>query len=204
METNSKKPRVLFIEDNPDTRQIYKDVLEREGFQVLLAEDGEKGLSYAQATLPDLIMLDLMLPKVGGFDVLKQLKESKETQGIPVLIFSALSDSVERQRAMDLGAKEFSLKAVNTPKQVAGKVRAMLAKGLPGTSGNGQGPALRIAVKNGVFDAASVLKELGLAENFKCPQCHSEVALSLIPDPTRTEGHWFAAHFVCSNCQRAF
>src|SRR5579863_5250660 len=74
MGTAIKKPRLLIVEDNPDTRQIYKDVFERDGFEVLLAEDGEKGLSYAQATLPDVILLDLMLPKLGGFDLLKRLR----------------------------------------------------------------------------------------------------------------------------------
>src|SRR5437773_6062393 len=99
METGPPKPRLLVIEDNPDTRGIYKDVFEREGFHVLLAEDGEKGLSYAQATLPDVILLDLMLPRISGFDILKRLRAQEDTQRIPVMIFSARDATAEIGRA---------------------------------------------------------------------------------------------------------
>src|SRR5476649_58494 len=99
----AKRPRLLLIEDNPDTRQIYKDVFEREGFQVLIAEDGEKGLSYAQATIPDVLLLDLMIPKLSGFDLLKRLRAQKDTEAIPVVIFSALADAADRQKAAELG-----------------------------------------------------------------------------------------------------
>src|SRR5882672_1429977 len=118
MSTEIKKPRLLLIEDNPDTRQIYKDVFEREGFQVLLAEDGEKGLSYARATLPDVILLDLMLPKISGFELLGRLRADTETHDLPVVIFSALADSADRQKAAELGVAEYSVKAMNSPKQV--------------------------------------------------------------------------------------
>ena len=127
-ESTPKKPRLLLIEDSPDTRQIYKDVFEREGFQVLLAEDGQKGLSYAQATLPDVILLDLMLPKLNGFDLLTCLRVQEETRRIPVAIFSALADSADRKKAADLGVTEYAEKALNSPKQVVGRVRALLAR----------------------------------------------------------------------------
>ncbi len=128
MNTNPKNPRLLLIEDNPDTRQIYKDVFEREGFHVLVAEDGEKGLAYAQSTLPDVILLDLMLPKLHGFDLLKRLRAQKETQDMPVVIFSAVADAADRQKAADLGVTEYSVKAINTPKQVVSRVRAVLER----------------------------------------------------------------------------
>src|SRR5882724_2590276 len=127
MVATMKKPRLLLIEDNPDTRQIYKDVFERDGFQVLLAEDGEKGLTFAQSTLPDVILLDLMLPKLSGFDLLKRLRAKADTQHIPVMIFSALGDAADRQKAAELGVTEYSMKASNPPKQVLSRVRALLA-----------------------------------------------------------------------------
>src|SRR5258708_15252414 len=102
MGTVAKRQRLLIIEDNPDPRQIYKDVFEREGFEVLLAEDGEKGLSYAQAAIPEVILLDLMLPKLNGFDLLKRLHDGKETHDIPVIIFSALGDASDRKKAAEL------------------------------------------------------------------------------------------------------
>ncbi len=126
MDSAAKKPRLLLIEDNPDTRQIYKDVFEREGFDILLAEDGEKGLSYAQATLPEVILLDLMLPKLNGFDLLKRLRDQEETRGIPVMIFSAVADVNDRKKAAELGVTEYAVKAFNPPKQVVSRVRALL------------------------------------------------------------------------------
>ena len=126
MDADDKKPRLLLIEDNPDTRQIYKDVFEREGFQVLLAEDGEKGLAYAEATLPDAILLDLMLPKLSGLDLLKRLRAHKEARCIPVVILSAVADSDKCRQAAELGVTEYAVKAVNTPKQVVNRVRALL------------------------------------------------------------------------------
>jgi DNA-binding response OmpR family regulator len=203
MDTTIKKPRVLFIEDNPDTREIYKDVLEREGFQVLLAEDGQKGLSYAQATIPDLIILDIMLPKMNGLEVLKKLNGSPETASIPVLIFSAAADALDRQKAMELGAREYTIKATNTPKQVVGKIRALLSRGNPANLQKPAQPMFQIAMQQG-RDALKLLKETGLPESFQCPQCHSPIVMGLIPDPTRMQGHWFAAHLLCSNCETAF
>src|SRR5579863_1800908 len=125
MEPTAKRPRLLIIEDNADTRQIYKDVFEREGFEVLQAEDGEKGLSYAQATLPEVILLDLMLPKLSGFDLLQRLRVEKETKRIPVMIFSALTDASDRKRAAALDVTECSVKALTPPKLSLQKVRAL-------------------------------------------------------------------------------
>ena len=128
MNTSAKKPRLLLIEDDPDTRQIYKDVLDLEGFQVLLAEDGEKGLSCAQETLPDIILLDLMLPKISGFDVLRRLRDAEETRRIPVMIFSARAEIADRERAAALGVTEYTMKAVNPPKQVVSRLRSLLSR----------------------------------------------------------------------------
>ena len=128
MDTGAQKPRLLVIEDNPDTRGIYKDVFEREGFHVLLAEDGEKGLSFAQAALPDVILLDLMLPKISGFDILKRLRAQEDTRRIPVMIFSARDATADVQRDTELGVTEYSAKALNSPKQMVGRVHALMAR----------------------------------------------------------------------------
>ena len=194
------RPRLLLIEDNPDTRQIYKDVFERDGFEVLQAEDGEKGLSYAQAALPDVILLDLMLPKLNGFDLLKRLRAAEETQHIPVMIFSALGDASDRRKAAELGVTEYSMKTSNPPKQVLSRVRALLATQKPPVSVDGAAsPLFRVAIKDSSLDAARLQTAAG-AVGFRCPRCGSDVILSMLPDPTRKPGHWFASHLVCSGC----
>jgi len=204
MEISTKRPRLLLIEDNPDTRQIYKDVFERDGFEVLQAEDGEKGLSYAQATLPDVILLDLMLPKLSGFDLLKCLREKEDTQHIPVMIFSALGDAADRKKAAELGVTEYSMKASNPPKQVVGRVRALLANLVRPAVSNGTTNSLTVALKESVFDIDQLQSRVGLTNGLHCPQCRSEIVLAMIPDPTRTPGHWFATRLICSSCHRAF
>lgn len=199
-----QRPRLLIIEDNPDTRQIYKDVFERDGFEVLQAEDGEKGLSYAQATLPDVILLDLMLPKLSGFDLLKQLRAKEDTQHIPVMIFSALGDAADRQKAAELGVTEYSMKASNPPKQVVSRVRALLTNLQRPAPGDVATNSLTVALKESEFDVSKLQSHVGLTNGLRCSQCHSEIVLAMLPDPTRAPGHWFAARLICSGCQRAF
>jgi DNA-binding response OmpR family regulator len=204
MVATTKKPRLLLIEDNPDTRQIYKDVFERDGFEVLQAEDGEKGLSYAQASLPDVILLDLMLPKLSGFDLLQRLRAQEDTQRIPVMIFSALGDAADRRKAAELGVTEYSMKASNPPKQVLSRVRALLAS-VERPAVNVAAPALfAVALHESFFDVKVLQAQTGFMHGFLCPQCNAKVVLSMIVDPTRTPGHWFAAHLVCSGCRRTF
>jgi CheY-like chemotaxis protein len=203
-EFSAQHPRLLLVEDNPDTRQIYKNVFEREGFRVLLAEDGEKGLSFAQSTLPDVILLDWMLPKLSGFDFLKRLRALEDTRAIPVAIFSAVADPSDKKKAADLGVTEYAVKTVNPPKQVVNRIRALLAR-----EGRlaGQAPpadSYSVALLGSSHDAARLAAQAGLAEGFRCPDCQAEVLLVMLTDTTRTPGLWFAAHVVCSGCRRDF
>jgi|SRR5882724_3441352 len=204
MDATTKKPRLLLIEDNPDTRQIYKDVFERDGFEVLQAEDGEKGLSYALAALPDVILLDLMLPKLSGFDLLKRLRAKEDTQHIPVMIFSALGDAADRRKAAELGVTEYSMKASNPPKQIVTRVRSLLASVERSATNVTTTAPVTVALHESFFDVKVLQAQTGLMAGFQCPHCHAKVVLSMIADPARTPGHWFAAHLVCSGCHRAF
>ena len=198
-----KKPRLLIVEDNFDTQEIYKGVFEREGFQVLVATDGEMGLRYAQSTLPDAILLDLMLPKLKGFDLLKRLRAQEETRRIPVVIFSALADSSDKRQAAELGVTEYAIKSLNPPKQVVNRVRALLAGAAAADPGHVTG-SYRLALKDSLWDAAGLQTLAGLPKGFCCPQCGAEVVLFMIPDLTRAPAHWFATHLVCSGCQRDY
>ena len=192
------------IEDNPDTRGIYKDVFEREGFHVLLAEDGAKGLSYAQAALPDVILMDLMLPKISGFDILKRLRAQEDTRRIPVMIFSARDVAADLKQGADLGVTEYSAKALNSPRQMVSRVRTLMARAKrlePPPTAPG---SLQAALKESILDASRLETTLGFADGFHCPQCRAEVVLEMMPDSTHLEGHWFVTHFICPVCHRTF
>lgn len=108
MSSNIKK--ILVVDDEELTTELAKTFLEKHGFNVIIAFDGEEGLSKAQAENPDLILLDVMLPTMDGFEVCKKLKESDNFKNTPILMFTAkgLSSDIEKGRAV--GADEYIIK----------------------------------------------------------------------------------------------
>jgi DNA-binding response OmpR family regulator len=101
---------ILIIEDDQSLRALQKRVLKAEGFTVLGAEEGSHGLQLANTSLPDLILLDLALPGIAGFDVLEQLQTNYLTKDIPVLITSAIDTATEIERAIQKGAVDYLVK----------------------------------------------------------------------------------------------
>lgn len=109
MAKNNKK--VLVVEDEATLQKALNDVLSGEGFEVVSALDGEKGFQMAKDEKPDIILLDIILPKMDGFEVLTRLKSAEETKEIPVIILTNLSDLENIQKALDLGATTYLVKA---------------------------------------------------------------------------------------------
>ncbi len=119
---------VLLIEDDPLLTKMYKAKFTTEGFNVLVAQDGEEGLKMALENNPDIILLDIMMPKLSGLDLLSKLREDPKGKDVPVIILTNLTQQKEAQRALDLGAKEFMVKANLTPGQVVEKIKKYLNK----------------------------------------------------------------------------
>lgn len=122
------KGKILIVEDEPGFRRIYKEVLETDGYTVVLAEDGERGLESASAESPDLILLDLRLPTMHGFEVLKKLKENEATKKIPVVIFSVMGEEDDIQEGLDLGAEDYAVKGFYSPREILKQVGAILTR----------------------------------------------------------------------------
>lgn len=122
LENNFMK-KILFIEDEAALQESLGEVLEQEGFDVLRATDGQKGLELAQTKNPDLILLDLILPKMDGFEILKRIKADKNTQLIPVIILTNLENAADIGRALELGATTYLVKANYSLDDVLRKVR---------------------------------------------------------------------------------
>jgi len=120
------KQTILIIEDDPLLIKMYKAKLVSEGFEVLTAGDGQAGLDLALSKTPDGIILDVMMPKLSGLDMLRQLSQDPKGSKIPVIVLSNLSQSDEAQQAKTLGAKAFLVKANFTPKQVIERVKQYL------------------------------------------------------------------------------
>jgi len=106
--------RLLIAEDDPGTSRLYQSYAQRRGHEVLLARDGAETLLLAAAELPDVVLLDVAMPKLDGRDVLKQLKSNAKTSGIPVLVVSAMAaDPNARRHLLELGAAEVLEKPVD-------------------------------------------------------------------------------------------
>ncbi|MFH1262770.1 MAG: response regulator [Pseudomonadota bacterium] len=119
--------RVLIVEDHPDIVEIVRYNLEREGFQVSWAKDGEEGLKKIMAERPDLLLLDLMLPKMSGFDVCKTLRSEVGTRSLPVVMLTAKGEEVDIVRGLELGADDYVTKPFK-PKELLARVRAVLRR----------------------------------------------------------------------------
>ncbi len=192
--------RILVIEDNPETRNLYKDVLTREGYRVFAAEDGEQGWSYVQSVDPHLVLLDMNLPKMTGLEVLRRVRENKESKGVPVIIFTASAEAGTVQNALRLGASDFTMKATVSPKLMVAKIHAILdQRSTPTTTQRYQ-----LALHAGKVDMTKLQEDLGLKPDSQCLDCQGILLFDLKADPTRTDGHWFVGRIMCSSCNRVY
>ncbi|OGZ33346.1 MAG: hypothetical protein A3I88_00635 [Candidatus Portnoybacteria bacterium RIFCSPLOWO2_12_FULL_39_9] len=117
---------ILFIEDESTLQKTVGQILEQEGYEIKGALDGETGLALAKREKPDLILLDLILPKLDGFEVLKGLKQDEATRSIPVIILTNLESSADVERALDLGASTYLVKANYELEEVVAKIKDIL------------------------------------------------------------------------------
>ncbi len=124
--TATTAQRILIVEDEPALADIYQTRLTMDGFDVRVATDGIAGLSAAIESLPDVILLDVMLPGKDGFAVLADLKMNLSTEHIPVIILSNLGQDYEIIRGKKLGAARFLTKANLTPNEVSAQVQSVL------------------------------------------------------------------------------
>jgi len=114
-EHSSDEIRVLFVEDDPTVAQMYRLKLELDGYQVIMAKDGEEGLRLANEVDPDIVFLDIRLPKVDGFAVLEGLRGCDRTRNVPVVILSNYGEQELVDKGLKLGALEYLIKSQTTP-----------------------------------------------------------------------------------------
>lgn len=116
--------RILIIEDDPDTTELIRLYLVRDGHQVLTASDGVQGLRLAQEDAPDLIVLDLMLPRMDGLEVCRRVRQNSQT---PIIMLTARVEEEDRLGGLDMGADDYVTKPF-TPRELAARVRAVLRR----------------------------------------------------------------------------
>jgi len=119
--------KILIVEDDPLVSRMYQKVIKFEGMEVISAENGSDGVTIAKEQKPDLILLDIMMPKMNGLEVLEVLKTDKEVANIPVVMLTNLSGTQDAENAMKRGAYDYLVKSQFKPKEVAEKVKEILA-----------------------------------------------------------------------------
>jgi CheY-like chemotaxis protein len=123
----STVPRILLVEDTPDIREVVRRKLARLGYEVVTAEDGEQAVARAKADRPDLILMDLGLPGIDGWEATRRIRADPDTVDIPVIALSAHVLDTDRQKAMSVGCDDFEPKPLQF-QVLVGKVERLLAK----------------------------------------------------------------------------
>jgi two-component system phosphate regulon response regulator PhoB len=124
-------PHVLVVEDEDSLATLLQYNLQKEGYEVSLAGDGEEALLMVDERLPDLIVLDWMLPKVSGIEVCRRLRQRNETRNIPILMLTARGEETDRVRGLDTGADDYVVKPFSMT-ELGARIRAVLRRIRPG------------------------------------------------------------------------
>ena len=119
--------KILIIEDDPLMSRMYEKIFKFEGYEVEMAADGEEGLGKIKTAKPTLVLLDIMMPKMNGLQVLEKVKADPETKAVPVVMLTNLAGQQDAEKALSMGAVKYIIKSEYEPKQVANMVKEILA-----------------------------------------------------------------------------
>ncbi len=126
----SARPRVLIVEDEADIRELMRYNLEREGFLVEEAGDGAQALEKIRRRVPDLLLLDLMLPGTPGLEICRQMRAGRDTASLPILVVTAKGTEVDKVLGLEMGADDYVVKPFS-PREVVARVKALLRRANP-------------------------------------------------------------------------
>lgn len=118
---------ILIVEDTPETLELLRRIIEKEGYKTVLANDGDKGLNYAQKYKPDLILLDRLLPKMNGLQICKKLREMKKMDGTPIIFLTVLDSEKDIVDGLKSGADDYITKPFS-PDELLARVERVLIR----------------------------------------------------------------------------
>ncbi len=191
--------KILVVEDTRLLRKIYTEKLTAEGYEVFSAGDGVEALEVLRHQHIDLVLLDLIMPKMSGLEVLEAMRDDPRIDNVPVLILSNLGQQSDIERGIELGALDYLIKNEAKPTEVAEKIRATLDF----VGGRvADVPTFKIALKDRAMDADRLIEHAGLPRRLWCPACEVELVVELVPQPDKPG--WYDAHIVCPMCGREF
>lgn len=122
---NDKQITVLLVEDNEDNLAVYRTILDHVGYAVVEARDGEEGLARATAEKPDVILMDISIPKIDGWEVTRRLKAEDDTKGIPIIALTAHALDEDREKAFNVGCDGYLAKPIE-PRRVVEEVERLV------------------------------------------------------------------------------
>ncbi len=190
---------ILVVEDTELLRRIYSDKLAQDGYGVLSAGDGLEALNLLRANKVDLVLLDLIMPRMSGIEALEAMKADPRTRDIPVIILSNLGQESDVERGLAMGAVDYLVKNEARPADVADKIRLTL-ESLAGGQATRSGYRLILRDREG--DADRFVTDAALPQRFWCTACQVELSLELLAKPDR-DG-WYDAHLICPMCGKEY
>jgi CheY-like chemotaxis protein len=191
--------RILVVEDTELLRRMYRDRLVQDGYEVADAADGIAALALIRDQHFDLILLDLIMPRMGGIQVLEAVKQDPRTQSVPVVVLTNLGEEATIEHAVALGAVDYLIKNETRPTDVVEKVQLVLASFV---AAEDKAAAFMIYPDPSRGDVDALVQDAALKRRLWCPACENELALELVPDPKRAG--WYTARFACPSCGRTF
>src|ERR1700730_3917072 len=118
-------PKILIVEDNEENRDALSRGLQRRGFEIVMAADGKAGVAMAQTEKPDLVLMDMNMPELDGWEATRQIRAAPETQNLPVIALTAHAMAGDRDRALEAGCADYHTKPVDFPKLLT-QIEALL------------------------------------------------------------------------------
>jgi len=185
---------ILLVEDSKVVQQMYRNKLTFENFNVLTADNGMEAIKLLSKEKPDIILLDLMMPVMDGYKVLQVIKTDPKLSAVPVLVFSAKGQPEEVEKALNLGAAGYIVKATTKPNDVVKQIRKVLD----------QKPKVHeltrylVEIRENAYDAKKLAADFKM-NGLRCQLCQAPMLLELIPDFSH-ETPWFTGRFVCPRC----
>lgn len=191
------KAKILMIEDNEALVEMYNLKLTREGFSVITAFSGEEGIQKAIDEKPDLILLDILMPNMDGFEVLKIIRNNTSLE-VPIIILSNLGQQEQIEKGYQLGATAYLVKANFTPLQAVEKIKEFLA----------HTPKMKhylLKLTPNSYDYEKLLSTLPAPiQDALCPSCYGEIALECFKTNSKEKDTWLKCHFICTKCGKTF
>jgi two-component system chemotaxis response regulator CheY len=183
-----KKIKILVVDDEQSTREMYAEVFRSSGMEVAEAEDGMDGLEKATKDVPDIVFTGIIMPKLDGFGLMEALKKNVITSGVPVVISSHLGREVDKQKANQLGARDFFVLNFTPPNEVVARIKAIFT----------EGGVYRIAFDAMALDAQQLAKDLNLNNGFQCVECNEKMVLEMkLKSP---QEKIFESRLICPKC----